>query len=45
MNNLVNDVNGKLQEAVHRAGSQVIFIDYDAYVGFLGGRYCFPGVD
>ena len=45
MNDLVVDMNSKLQAAVQRGGDQVVFVDYDAYVGFLGGRYCLPGVD
>ena len=45
MNELVIDVNSKISAAVQRAGDQVAFIDYDDYVGFLGGRYCLPGVN
>ena len=45
MNDLVVDMNSKLQAAVQRAGNQVVFIDYDPYVGYLGGRYCLPGVN
>ena len=45
MNDLVVALNDKLQAAVQRAGNQVVLIDYDAYVGFLGGRYCLPGVN
>ena len=45
MNDLVINVNSKISAAVQRAGDQVAFIDYDDYVGFLGGRYCLPGVN
>lgn len=45
MNDLVNDMNSKIQAAVQRGGDQVVFIDYDAYVDLLGGLYCLPGVD
>ena len=45
MNDLVISVNSKISAAVQRAGDQVAFIDYDDYVGFLGGRYCLPGVN
>ena len=45
MNDLVVALNGKLQAAVQRAGNQVVLIDYDKYVGFLGGRFCLPGVN
>lgn len=45
MNDLVVRFNSKISAAVQRAGDQVAFIDYDDYVGFLGGRYCLPGVN
>lgn len=45
MNDLVINVNSKISAAVQRAGDQVAFIDYDDYVGYLGGRYCLPGVN
>ena len=45
MNKLVVDMNNKLADAVKRAGDRVEFISYDDYVGFLGRRYCLPGVD
>ena len=45
MNRVVVKMNNALQAAVQRAGDQVVFVDYDDYVGFLGGRYCLPGVD
>lgn len=38
-------MNSKLQAAVQRGGDQVVFINYDTYVGTLSGRYCSPGVD
>lgn len=45
MNDLVDLVNLKLEQAVKRAGPQVKFVDYDKYVGQFSGRYCEPGVD
>ena len=45
MNDLVVAWNGKLQAAVQRARSQVVFIDNYKYVDFLGGQYCLPGVN
>lgn len=33
------------KEAISRAGAQVKFVDYDSYVGEMGGRYCEAGVD
>ncbi|KAK2811108.1 hypothetical protein FQN50_002444 [Emmonsiellopsis sp. PD_5] len=45
MNELVDAVNSKLQAAVERAGPSVKFVNYDKYIGQLGGRYCEPGVD
>lgn len=45
MNALVDRVNSKLQAAAERAGSKVRFVNYDKYVGELGGRYCEPDVD
>lgn len=38
-------MNSKLEVAVQRGGDQVVFINYDSYVGSLSGRYCSPGVD
>lgn len=31
--------------AVSRAGSNVVFVDYDKYVGEFKGRFCEAGVD
>ncbi|KAL6885245.1 carbohydrate esterase family 3 protein [Trichoderma longibrachiatum] len=45
MNALVDAMNFNLAEAVKRAGPQVMFVDYDQYVGRWGGRYCEAGVD
>ncbi|KAJ3497498.1 hypothetical protein NLG97_g1847 [Lecanicillium saksenae] len=45
MNTLVEKMNEQLEKAVKRAGPQVQFVNYDDYVGMLGGRYCMPGVD
>lgn len=44
MNDLVDLVNGKISAAVANAGDQVVFINYDEYVGDVGGRFCAPGV-
>jgi hypothetical protein len=44
MNELVDMVNLKIKEAVARAGSQFVLVEYDSYVGRLKGRYCLPGV-
>ncbi|RMZ77642.1 hypothetical protein DV738_g4290, partial [Chaetothyriales sp. CBS 135597] len=45
MNNLVDLINIQLKLAADRAGPDVIFINYDSYVGEFGGRYCEAGVD
>ena len=45
MNSLVDAMNSKLEAAVQRGGDQVVFINYDSYVGSLNSRYCAPGVD
>ncbi|KAI9829474.1 MAG: hypothetical protein M1819_006294 [Sarea resinae] len=45
MNDLVDSVNTKIEEAVQRGGDQVVFVDYDPYVGYLNGRYCLPGTN
>jgi hypothetical protein len=44
MNELVDLVNDALRDAVGRAGSQFVFVEYDSYFGRLQGRYCLPGV-
>lgn len=33
------------EAAAERAGSNVIFVNYDSYVGYFGGRFCEAGVD
>lgn len=33
------------EAAAERAGSDVIFVNYDSYVGYFGGRFCEAGVD
>ncbi|KAL1864953.1 hypothetical protein VTK73DRAFT_5582 [Phialemonium thermophilum] len=45
MNDLVDQMNTQLARAAERAGPDVIFIDYDDYVGHFHGRYCEAGVD
>ncbi|KAL2859377.1 SGNH hydrolase-type esterase domain-containing protein [Aspergillus pseudodeflectus] len=45
MNDLVDAVNAKLEEAATRAGPNVRFVNYDQYFGEFKGRYCVPGVD
>ena len=45
VNDLTVNLNSKISAAVQRAGDQVVFVDYDDYVGLLGGRFCEPGVD
>lgn len=39
------DANPYQQDAVQRAGPTVKFLDYDHYVGELGGRICEKGVN
>jgi hypothetical protein len=43
-NDLVDNVNAKIKEAVVNAGYQAVFVDYDAYFQSWGGRYCEEGV-
>lgn len=38
-------VNPQKAAAVKRAGSSVVFVNYDPYVGRFNGRICEPGVD
>ncbi|KAL2062145.1 hypothetical protein VTL71DRAFT_6411 [Oculimacula yallundae] len=45
MNALVDAVNDKLSAAVARAGPNVVFIDYDAYLTKAKGHFCEAGVD
>ncbi|KAM0542975.1 hypothetical protein ACHAPJ_012532 [Fusarium lateritium] len=45
MNVLVDDINEELAAAAKRAGDDVIFVNYDKYVGEFGGRFCGPGID
>ncbi|KAK2761656.1 hypothetical protein FQN54_001484 [Arachnomyces sp. PD_36] len=45
MNDLVDAVNSKLEEAAGRAGDNVRFINYDSYIEEFNGRFCEPGVD
>ncbi|GAM42228.1 ankyrin repeat-containing protein [Talaromyces pinophilus] len=45
MNDLVDLVHEKIKAVVQAAGSQVVFVDWQADTDTLGGRYCEPGVD
>ena len=45
MDNSVEAMNNKPELAVQRGGDQVVFINYDPFVGFLSGRYCSSGID
>ncbi|KAL1631113.1 hypothetical protein SLS56_004501 [Neofusicoccum ribis] len=44
MNDLTVAVNAAIRDAVGRAGSDFIFVDYDQYYDDLGGRFCESGV-
>lgn len=37
--------NPQKAAAVKRAGSSVVFVNYDTYVSRFNGRFCEPGVD
>jgi len=45
MNILVDSVNQKIQDAVKRAGDQVVYVPWGANVDWIHGHYCEPGVD
>ena len=45
MNNLVDAVNQKIQDAVGRTGGQAIYVPWGPDVDYIGGHYCEPGVD
>ena len=45
MNQLVDSVNKKIDEAVGRAGGQAIFVPWNAAVDYIEGHFCQPGVD
>lgn len=45
MNQLVDAVNQKIQDAINRAGDQVIYVPWGADVDYIDGHYCEPGVD
>lgn len=45
MNNLVDAVNQKIQDAIQRFGDQAIFVPWGPDVDYIGGHYCEPGVD
>ncbi|CZT25183.1 uncharacterized protein RCC_10912 [Ramularia collo-cygni] len=45
MNEVVDIMNDALRAAVQRGGPQVHFVDFDRYVGIVGGRFCEPGQD
>ena len=45
MNQLVDSVNQKIQDAIHRAGSQVVYVPWGVNVDYIKGHFCEPGVD
>ncbi|KAH6949082.1 SGNH hydrolase-type esterase domain-containing protein, partial [Fusarium avenaceum] len=45
MNRLVDLINEKIELAVKNAGDNVMFVNYDEYVGHFKGRYCENGID
>ena len=45
MNDLVDGVNQKIQDAVQRAGGQVIYVPWGADVDVMTGHFCEAGVD
>lgn len=45
MNDLVDLLNGKIEDAVKRAGPQVVFVKWEDEVAQAKGRYCESGVD
>ena len=45
MNNLVDAVNQKIQDAIQRFGEQAIFVPWGPDVDCIGGHYCEPDVD
>ena len=45
MNHLVDLVNQKIQDAVKRAGDQVVYVPWGANVDWIHGHFCEPGVD
>lgn len=44
MNEMVSAVNQKISDAVKKAGENVVFVDYDWYIGQSGGQFCAKGV-
>lgn len=44
MNDLVNAINKKIEEVVKDSGDHVEFVNYDAYLGQVGSRFCEKGV-
>ena len=40
MNNLVDATNQVIQDAVKKAGDQVVYVNYDNYFANIGGRFC-----
>ncbi|KAF2870443.1 SGNH hydrolase-type esterase domain-containing protein [Massariosphaeria phaeospora] len=44
MNYLVTKTNQRIREAVERAGSQAVFVDYDEEFELMYGRFCEDGV-
>ena len=45
VNDLVDLLNRKIEDAVKRAGPQVVFVRWEDKVAQIKGRYCEPGVD
>ncbi|KAL8664084.1 MAG: hypothetical protein Q9202_003376 [Teloschistes flavicans] len=45
MNDLVDAVNQKIQDAIQRFGNQALYVPWGAGVDFIQGHYCEPGVD
>jgi hypothetical protein len=45
MNELVVRVNNKIKEVIHQNhANKIVFVDIDAYVGLLQGRFCESGI-
>lgn len=45
MNDLTDAVNQKIQDAIGRAGNQVIFVPWEGDIDFITGHFCEPGVN
>ncbi|KAL1964977.1 hypothetical protein VTN77DRAFT_6177 [Rasamsonia byssochlamydoides] len=44
-NALVDLLNDKIRDTVKRAGSKVVFVDWQDKISRMNGQYCEPGVD